>query len=166
MNSKPALRKATLRYTDYRGVQHSVRVSAKLARELATFQRWAKRRDALFRRHHILATDLKAKGTHRSNGDADVLELEGYLNFEMETASIRYNGRATANAWQGPRFRFSLLLGETPTWSGPASLWVTNDQGELVCRFCGHLAKLPIYACCLNPDCCRTGRDADLAWMS
>jgi hypothetical protein len=165
MNSKTA-RKATLHYTDGRGIAHSVRVSAKLARELATFQRWARRQDALFRRHHVLATDLKAKSALRSNGDAEVLELEGYLNFELESASAPYNGRATATAWQGPRFHFSLLLGETATWSGPASLWVTNGDGELVCRFCGHLARLPEYAACLNPDCCRTGRDNDIAWMS
>jgi hypothetical protein len=112
---------------------------------------------------------LKAKGTHRSNGkgDAEVLELEGYLNFELESASAPYNGLATANAWQGPRFHFSLLLGEDAIWSGPKSLWVENGDGERVCRFCGHFrGKLPLEAACLNPDCCRTGRDQDIAWMS
>lgn len=58
----------------------------------------------------------------------------------------------TGNPWEGPRFRFSLLLGEgRPNWTGGETI---DDAGR--CGIC-HDAWLPPYAACLA--CCRTGRD-------
>lgn len=64
-----------------------------------------------------------------------------------------------APGWfEGPRLRFSWLIGESPTWAGPWSLRITAADGSIVCRFCGHLAKMPSYAYCLGCDRC--GREA------
>lgn len=61
--------------------------------------------------------------------------------------------------WEGPRFDFSLLLGESPTWSGPDSLRVRKaGSTRKTCRFCGHYRKgLPSTAYCLGCD--RSGMD-------
>lgn len=59
--------------------------------------------------------------------------------------------------FEGPRLHYSLLLGESPTWSGPESLWLYFLDGQRVCRFCFHLSKMPAYAYCLHCD--RAGRE-------
>jgi hypothetical protein len=61
--------------------------------------------------------------------------------------------------WEGPRYDFALLLGGSPTWSGPESLWLWHSgRKRWVCRFCGHYgARLPLVAYCLACD--RSGRD-------
>ena len=60
-----------------------------------------------------------------------------------------------ATPWQGDRYSFTWLIGLSAVWAGPASLWLKSGK----CRLCGHLAKLPENACCLNPECLRTGVD-------
>lgn len=61
--------------------------------------------------------------------------------------------------WEGPRFEFPLLLGESPTWSGPDSLLLRKSgQKRKACRFCGHYPNgLPDTAYCLGCD--RSGMD-------
>lgn len=72
----------------------------------------------------------------------------------------RTKARTQGNPWEGPKVHFRLLLGYSAVWSGPESLRVSGDGGKTwTCRFCGHIKRLPGYACCLNPDCCRTGVD-------
>ena len=58
--------------------------------------------------------------------------------------------------FEGPRLSYSLLLGESPTWSGPESLVLRWDEGQELCRFCHQYAKMPAYAYCLACD--RAGR--------
>lgn len=59
------------------------------------------------------------------------------------------------NAWEGPRLRFTWLVGESRTWDGePVGPWVAGLPE--FCRICFG-AELPGYAYCLGCD--RTGRD-------
>src|SRR5215218_10310395 len=57
------------------------------------------------------------------------------------------------NPWEGPRFTFSLFLGEhRPGWNGGVSI---DERGN--CGIC-HNHRLPPYVYCLGCDRC--GRDA------
>lgn len=70
----------------------------------------------------------------------------------------RYWG-AAGHLWEGPRFRFDWLMGESACWSGPESVWLWHSGlGLWVCRFCGHLVALPDIAYCIGCD--RSGLDA------
>lgn len=62
-------------------------------------------------------------------------------------------GRSNGYAWDGPRYVFRWLLGESLVWHGDS--WFEVD-GQKYCRFCLG-AKLPYYAYCLGCDQC--GRD-------
>lgn len=76
---------------------------------------------------------------------------------DPKTARRRIDQRPMpeGNPWEGPRFHFSLLLGEgRPMWLGGGS---KDDLGR--CGVC-HGAKLPGYAYCL--DCDRSGRDREI----
>ena len=56
--------------------------------------------------------------------------------------------------WEGPRYSFTLLLGESARWSGPDSTRrVDEATGKHVCRFCGeYRSGLPLTAYCLGCD--------------
>lgn len=56
------------------------------------------------------------------------------------------------SSWEGPRYRFTWLVGESRTWDGEPC------RGSR-CSFCG-AARLPAYAYCLGCD--RSGRDRDI----
>jgi hypothetical protein len=76
---------------------------------------------------------------------------------KIAEARARYWG-GSANAWEGPRLGFAWLVGESPTWSGPESVWLwDSERAAWVCRFCSHLERLPAVAYCLGCD--RSGRD-------
>ncbi len=78
--------------------------------------------------------------------------------------------------WEGPRPKFTLLMGESPTWDGPGAWFELrevearggpfvrkfygDERGHGACRICGALGELPPYAVCLH--CCRTGRDGEI----
>jgi hypothetical protein len=59
--------------------------------------------------------------------------------------------------WEGPRFRFEWLLGESAVWAGPGSRWLYDLDWGAYCRFCGAYVRLPENAYCLGCD--RSGRD-------
>jgi hypothetical protein len=111
---------------------------------------------------------------------ARAVRLVGYLNHELEPAArVARLVEPAGYAREGPGFEFTLLMGESPTWSGPMGLVEFRESekvgGEAVevvtfygvewdgsgpCRLCGSTAELPPYAACLH--CCRTGRDAEI----
>jgi hypothetical protein len=161
--SKVDATRRSVPYTYQAGRRHWVEVESEVAAGLVRFDRWMRRRDAIFRKHHVPATDLREREVRKPWKDRRrVVRLVGYLNHELEPAARAAGVGATGYPWAGPRFSFTLLLGESPTWSGPASLWVEDGHGGRRCRFCGHLAVLPAIAYCLNPDCCRSGRDQEI----
>ena len=164
-------------YRDARGRKRQLSVQADWARELDLFDRNMRRRDELWRENHR---------RFKADGDGEIVDpattakptrLAGYLNFELEEAAKAILPRTSATEWKGPRARFSVLLGTSPTWDGPESfwkpgsrvcrlsdrrtVWLWHDGGAFSrCRFCGHLEHLPPDTACLSPDCGRTGIDA------
>jgi hypothetical protein len=60
------------------------------------------------------------------------------------------------NPWQGPRFRFTWLIGESRTWNGPPEVTI---EGETYCTICWG-APLPETAYCLGCDA--TGRELQI----
>jgi hypothetical protein len=132
-----------LTWIEYRtddGLAVELRVSPELAEALDA---------ADPRLKEVTFTDLAGKlrhGDHRRGLDPDRLEL----GMERRHAAQRHT--PVASSWEGPRFHFSLLLGEgRPGWLGGETV---DDRGR--CGLC-HGQWLPPYACCLA--CCRTGRD-------
>src|SRR6185437_14393202 len=90
-------------YTDAAGRRRWVEVESGLARDLDSFDRWARKRDALFRRTHELATDRGGPRGGRA------VRLVGYLSYEMEPAA-RAAGLASDEGypWEGKRVEFTL----------------------------------------------------------
>ena len=142
------------------------RMTPALARSIEEMDAAEREREKKYRAKHRTATDLKSNAN--------------LWDSRRKTSKARPTGRP----WQGPRFTFRLLLGESAIWDGPASLWLTregkpcrpgeepivDDDGRRVgrskgqrCRLCGHFAHgLPEYAMCLNDACSRTGRDREI----
>jgi hypothetical protein len=168
-------------YTDARGVRRWVEVEADAAQALDTYDRWARRREKRFRRTHLLECDLEAmRAAARQRRNRPRAKLVGYLNFELEPAARAAKLHADDGyPWEGARPTFSLLMGESPTWSGPlglvefreledvdgekvevTKLYGVEWDGSQPCRLCGSIAELPEYAACLH--CCRTGRDHEI----
>lgn len=163
-------------YTDDRGVRHWVKVEGPAAAKLEAYDRWARRREKLFRKSHVLATDAKAERRTRPDKDRQAKRLVGFLNYELEAISGATGLRreAPGGPKEGPTATFTWLIGESPTWDGPAARVVTvtvtgppgakaverteygvEALGPATCRRCRGMGKLPAYALCL--DCCRCG---------
>lgn len=145
-------------YRDDRGHLHAVTVEAEDPAEVERVAR-------LFRR------------VERASAGADdryAAKVTTFTDARIEPNDVQWmpEGEEAKGGlpWEGPRFDFALLLGESPTWSGPVSMWLMEGEaGETVpwdgkgrkrrCRFCSHLREMPLVACCLNGGCSRTGRD-------
>lgn len=67
--------------------------------------------------------------------------------------------RFDVSRWEGPRFRFELLLGLGHPWDGPDAQRVMV-AGRRRCRYCGHLRRLSGGTYCLGCDRC--GREAKI----
>lgn len=152
-------------WTDGGGTRHWVAVEADTARELSNYDRWARERDELFRRNHKITRDPVAYQTkQRARTAAKAIKVVGYLNCELEPASAHLRLPRGGEPWAGPRFTFTILLGSSLPWWGQDDLWVRDAAGAVTCRFCGRYGEtLPPYAVCLNPECCRSGHDDELA---
>lgn len=123
-------RAVTIESSDPREADRIVALCRKLERKS---EREAKR----WSRRHATFTDVGIRDTTEGVSGAKV--MGGY-------------------PWEGPRFDFALLLGESPTWAGPGSLEVWGERSGWTCRFCGHYGEdVPIVAYCLGCD--RSGRD-------
>lgn len=151
--------------TDAMGRRHWVEVSAETAKALHAFDRAMRRREKLHRARLRVETDVKARRETRPRKERSAGVLKGYLNVEHETAYRVMQRVDPGNPWEGPRYTFTHLLGESPSWpplSGdgivdPESqgVWKWTGQGW-ACAFCGG-AKLEVHQACLSCD--RTGRD-------
>jgi len=150
-------------YTDAAGRRHWVEVEADTARALDNFDRAMRKRERAYRAHVRTETDVKIRREVRPRKERSAGRLRGYLNVELETAFRVMNRVDPGNPWEGPRFSFSHLLGESPTWPGEARiedqvLW-RWDGAAWVCGFCAG-RKLEAHQVCLSCD--RSGRDRDL----
>lgn len=175
MDESAEVRTKLVPYRDAAGRRQWAEMSAEGARELDTFDRWMRRREALYRRHHRHGSDRTPQPRRRAPKHR--YALVGYLNFELETMVRELIKRPDGSPWVGPRRSFSLHLGESAVWGGPGrqSLWLREETREVdgeeeafvavyeravpggveVCRFCYHLKTLSPSACCLG--CARTG---------
>lgn len=117
----PVLLLHIYRFTDDRGVEHVVEVAGDVA--------------AILR-----ATEPKLKERLCTDAGVDV-------NRVGEDRRARGPRGRTGNPWEGPRFSFRWLVGESSIWDGPGR------------DFCGG-GRLPRHAYCL---CCdRSGRDGEI----
>lgn len=135
-----------LTWIEYRtddGLAVELRVSPELAEALD---------EADPRLKEVTFTDLAGKLRHRDHRrglDPDRLGI----GMERRHAAQRHT--PVGSSWEGPRFTFSLLLGEgRPGWMGGETI---DDRGR--CGLC-HGAKLPPWAYCLACDRC--GRDGSI----
>jgi hypothetical protein len=69
---------------------------------------------------------------------------------------VKVADRWAGNPWEGPRLRFSWLVGESRTWAGEP---VVEVNGERYCTICWD-RWLPGWAYCLGCD--RSGRDREI----
>jgi len=149
-------------YTDAAGRRHWVEVEADTARALDNFDRAMRKRERAYRAHVRTETDVKIRREVRPRKERSAGRLRGYLNVELETAFRVMNRVDPGNPWEGPRFSFSHLLGESPTWmsgtmNSDQNVW-RDVGGVWVCGFCGG-GKLQTHQYCLGCDRC--GRDKD-----
>jgi hypothetical protein len=165
-------------WTDARGKRHWVEVEADVARDLDNFDRTMRRREAAYRSKLRTETDVRARREVRPRKERSAGKLRGFLNVELETA-YRVMQRADAgNPWEGPRYTFSHLLGESPSWPPLDAGLGVDESGKVVvgsvaidaetqrvvrwdgerwvCAFCAG-QKLEAHQACLS--CARTGRD-------
>jgi hypothetical protein len=152
-------------WTDARGKRHWVEVEADVARDLDNFDRTMRRREAAYRSKLRTETDVRARREVRPRKERSAGKLRGFLNVELESAYRIMQRTDAGNPWEGPRFTFTHLLGESPSWpplSGDAAIDAQGQQvvrwdGERwVCAFCAG-QKLEAHQACLS--CARTGRD-------
>jgi|GEM_PF-4775733 len=115
------------RYRDQHGVEHELWVEAKTWRGLEAIDRMTRRANAKWAKLHTTFTDLPPKT-------------------EVEQAPVPVS---QGNPWEGPRYTFSRLVGESRTWHG------RPDKGSR-CTFCNN-SKLEPHEYCLGCDRC--GRD-------
>lgn len=153
-------------FTDAQGRRHWVEVEADVARDLDNFDRAMRRRERAYRAKLRTETDVKARREVRPRKERAAGRLKGYLNVELETAYRVMQRTDAGNPWEGPRYTFSHLLGESPSWPpldgeaviNEASQTVVRWDGErVVCAFCAGM-KLEAHQACLS--CARTGRDS------
>lgn len=166
-------------YRDAAGRRQWVEMSTEGARELDTFDRWMRRRESIYRRHHRHGADQKPQPRRRAPKHR--YALVGYLNFELETMVRELIRRPDGSPWVGPRRTFALHLGESAVWGGPGrqSLWLREEAREVdgeerpfvaiyehevpggveVCRYCYHLRTLSRETCWLGCDRIGEGRE-------
>jgi len=166
-------------YRDAAGRRQWVEMSTEGARELDTFDRWMRRRESIYRRHHRHGADQNPQPRRRAPKHR--YALVGYLNFELETMVRELIRRPDGSPWVGPRRTFALHLGESAVWGGPGrqSLWLREEAREVdgeerpfvaiyehevpggveVCRYCYHLRTLSRETCCLGCDRIGEGRE-------
>lgn len=136
-------------FRDERGKPRSVRIEASSEAEIGRIER-------LYARIERQSASAEQRWHKRHTTFTDAGMAPGAVKAQAELPASK-----AGYPWEGPVFSFAYLLGESPIWSGPASLWleVPGPKGSVryACRFCAHLAELPITAACLN--CTRTGRD-------
>jgi hypothetical protein len=133
----------SLRWIEYRtedGIRLKLQVSAEIAAVL--------RAEDPERKEDVFA-DVTVKGEH---GDVCPLDPD---QLDPGTAGRRVAQRPMplGNPWEGPRFSFTLYLGEhRPGWNGGEAI---DERGR--CGLC-HGLWLPPHVYCLSCD--RSGRDA------
>jgi hypothetical protein len=135
-----------IEYTDANGTRISLEVSAEVAEALAAKDQ----NDPGARLKERTFTDLGCtiKG-ERVPLDGDTLDEKTWRR------RVDQRPMPSGNPWEGPRFHFSLLLGENrPNWCGSHSF---DPRGK--CGVC-HGSFLPAYAYCLQCDRC--GRDKEI----
>lgn len=138
-------------YTDAAGRRHWIEVEAETAAALHSFDEVMRRREKQYRQHIRTETDVKARRDRRPRKERSA-RLVGYLNVEHETAYRIANRVDPGNPWEGPRYTFTHLLGESPTWPGQGvtihdqRLW-RERRGAWVCAFCEGKKLEPHQAC-------------------
>lgn len=125
------MQKKLHRYWDSEGVEHELWVPVDLKRELEAIERADRRGEAKWREKHVLMTDLSPEQVAPDR-----------------TQPTKTKREDLGNPWEGPRYHFSHLLGESQIWSGP--------QRGGRCRICRG-GKLDLGCYCLGCD--RSGRD-------
>lgn len=122
------------RYRDSEGRVHDIWVEARTKTALETIDQYCRRQDRKWEKQHVAMTDLSRDG--KVTADAG-----------QATASVRQS--QLGNPWEGPRYSFSHLLGESRTWNGEPFV-------DGYCKFC-HQLPLGEETLCLG--CTRSGKD-------
>lgn len=134
-------------YTTADGVTLRCRVSREVAEVLA---------DEGKPLREVTLTDLAGRKRRKKDDGRPGLDPELMLEGVARRVARRRTREGKGSPWEGPRYQFALLLGESrPGWDGGP---VRDSLGR--CGVC-HGAKLLAVAYCL---CCdRSGRDAAIS---
>lgn len=136
-------------YRDSTGRWSSVLVEASTARQIENLARRYRRADALYRKRHVLLSELSSEAGYELRPE----EMEKAL--ENRRLARREHGDQ-GSVWSGPRFQFSHMVGMTETWRGEP---VVDGHCEL-CRN----EPLPDETLCLG--CNRSGEDRSIPTLS
>ena len=128
----------TIRYRDAHGFLQELTVSRATALAIRRIRKKYKRDREKWDARHVDFTDL----SRDVNADQKVPEGSNQLLGPKRRSQ-------QGNPWEGPRFSFDRLIGESRTWRGDP---VINGW----CTFCNR-APLSTGECCLG--CTRTGKD-------
>lgn len=139
---------ATMRlfqYVDGDGRRRSVWIEADTARELENLERRYRRAEAKHHARHVRLSELSSRLGYP-------LRLDELERAKELLKRHRREFDDFGNRWEGPRFDFPWLVGESRTWNG-------DPMHGAYCEFCGG-SPLPSSAYCLGCD--RTGRELEI----
>jgi hypothetical protein len=133
-----------IRYRDAHGHLQEIRVTAAQRRAIRAIREKARREHQRWKRKHRTFTDIKLNPASIRNADLP--------------------GHDLGSPWEGPRYHFSWLVGESRTWAGPESLvaFDLDPDGRCAnirCAICQG-QDLPSGAYCLACD--RSGWDMSI----
>lgn len=128
-------------FVDQVGVVVEVEVEPNVAREMRTFDKHARNGEKKRRNHERACTDLEV----RDREGAHELDPREFTEDDARRHARARTPAKPLHDWEGPRFEFSLFLGDSEIWQGP-------EQADF-CRG----RKLAKHEYCLA--CNRSGRD-------
>lgn len=98
-------------YRNSAGRWSSVLVEASTARQIENLARRYRRADSLYRKRHVLLSELSSEAGYELRPEEMEKAVENRRKARREHDNI-------GSVWEGPRIQFAHMIGQTETWWG------------------------------------------------